>query len=1025
MTDYATRTNTSDYRERQLVYVTNVTNQEKLNVPIKFILNNSNFNFHTARADGLDLRLCESSNGSGTLKMWVASWDQNIQRGIVWFKLPKLLSSETKTLYAYWGNAQDTGISNIMELTNGTYKDYGPNTCVSGTASANGYHGTNYPSLAFDASASTYWRVTISDDPLPAWLKYDFGPGEVRRIERVKLGMLTSSNTGPKDMEIQGSNDDLNWTTLYSASMDEYWALGGSTVQYAYINFDNSTAYRYIRLYITSAWYLYIYIYVFEMYETIHSETLTGGCFLFADDFDEDNLGSMWETFGAYSVSNSILRLPQYCRIKTTDPVISTTSWVLYEGGGYHDPPNVYNYKLHEHFFWGGENALDIAYYDYGTTARQDNFESGGDKVSDPGEYRTIEPHSSQLIYEAYVERTDFVYQGMLNRLTYPDYNDTWERKVHRNTEVNRLNIIGKDNSSQTSYPIDWVVILAYDPATEPVLNIDNLLIPYETISHQPLDYADYTTDITSVDFFHSSDVGGNPYHLSDNITNSLANVWISNTATTSGNLIIDFGRNKNNIASNNYLHFDNNHVTFYAAAKLSDRQTDVYGANYWQATTSSGVWAAIKFPIAKAVSCITVRAKASDLNGMIKDYKVYATNLDPRTSEESEWILLASGTFAKTAQTQNIYLNRGRYYYYILKAINSYGSNVALEEWEFYEYDPSLRKRSVAQLRLYPVKTASQESYFAKNIKFYGGNDGVNWTLLETVETYTPFVDATYGRWQRYSITNPNAYYMYRLEVIDNWYAITDQIKIAEWEMVEKASEAYNHRILFGSSDGYSQIWTDPTTTFENGNIYALNNLLNVIYSDYNVASYYDIPAVSGVGYWQDTGQLTADLTTGGIATASLATYNGDPNYAPEKAFDDSLSTYWHSVLYSSYPIWIQYQFTSPQRITYMRMYPRTSFTSRMPGDFALKGSNTGAFAGEEVVIYTVTGATYTNGQWTEFSFTNTNSYLYYRIHITNKAVGSGTGNYMNIYEIEMKSSVQEWIETTTDEVNDINVVV
>ena len=43
MTDYATRTNTSDYRERQLVYVTNVTNQEKLNVPIKFILNNSNF----------------------------------------------------------------------------------------------------------------------------------------------------------------------------------------------------------------------------------------------------------------------------------------------------------------------------------------------------------------------------------------------------------------------------------------------------------------------------------------------------------------------------------------------------------------------------------------------------------------------------------------------------------------------------------------------------------------------------------------------------------------------------------------------------------------------------------------------------------------------------------------------------------------------------------------------------------------------------------------------------------------------
>jgi hypothetical protein len=432
----------------------------------------------------------------------------------------------------------------------------------------------------------------------------------------------------------------------------------------------------------------------------------------------------------------------------------------------------------------------------------------------------------------------------MLNRATYPDYNDTWERKVHRNTWVEALKILGKNNSAQSSLPIDWVVITEYDPENDPVLDISNLLIPYETIPHQLLDYTDYTTDITSVDFFHSSDVGGDPYHLSDNITNSIARIWISDEATTSGSLIIDFGRRSDNISSQSYLHLDNSHVEFYAAAKLSDRQTDVYGANYWQATTSSGVWAAIKFPTPTAVSCVVVRARESDLDGMIKDYELYTSNVDPRFSSEDEWVLVTSGTFSKIAQPQNIYLDRGRYYYYILKAINSYGNNVALEEWEFYEDHPSLRKRAVSQIRLYPVTIANQEYYFPKNIKLYGGNDGVNWTLLKTSETYTPFYDATYGRWQRFSVENNDAYYMYKLVVLDNWYATADQIRIAEWEMVEKVSEASNHRILFGTTDNISQIWADPTATFDDGNIYALNDVLNTIYEE-DSATY---TTVSGV---------------------------------------------------------------------------------------------------------------------------------------------------------------------------------
>ena len=1030
MSDYADNINTIDYRQMETVTVTNVTEQDKHDIPIMFVLNENNFNFSTARADGLDLRLCVSSNGSGVLQMWIASWSQDLRRAVVWFKLPRLLPSEVKTLYAFWGNAYDTGISDINTMRAGIQREFGEDVCTGGTATAGAAPGTGSvpglgnPDYAFDNSYSSYMPfrfAPIYDIRLPCWLTYDFGPGVTKQIESVKIAVPNSFY--PKNMIIQGSNDNINWDDLDSMTFPQDVADGLS--EYTRI-FYNSTAYRYIRIYVVDSWSgSYVYIYEVEMFEVISVVEVSGVGFLLADDFDDAELdSSLWVAVaGTPTIADSKIRLPTNGYIESIDVISDTDSWILYEGFGYWSGNPNPNTRLHGINFYGGENEFRAEWMM--TTPRYHNFEYGGGLVRDDGDgYRGFENHSSQLNYVAYNEDTDFIYQGMLNRVSFPDYNDSWERKVHRNTDIGRVRLVGGQVSNTPS--IDWIVIKEYSPTTEPIVDLSNLWIPYEDIPHQALDFTDYTTDITSVDFYHSSDCGGDPYRLSDNIANSLANIfvaddladggsesprdeyvtvyritgaynqstgqwndknvryrfyaenldnivgnglkltfgnmnpitscylgypadtgdlwdfdgnqkrvtvggqgafevssqevetdlinmyydgtsdlvlsmyvpsawswskyggpdnsyvwgkggaseahltdvtgytnvypdtdqaaWFINKIRTrinfnvagGGSIIIDFGRGRENIADNDYLHLDSDHVEFYGAAKLSDRETDVYGANYWHATTTSG-WAAIRFPSATAVGCISVQAVADNLDGMIQDYEIYGTALDPRFSLESEWTLLAEGNFEQIIQEQPVYFNRGRFYYYILKVLNTYGDNIALQEWKFYEAKASLRKRAVSQFRLLPVVLLGQEDYFPKHVEFYGSDDGIIWDVLKgSTETYTPFYDATYGRWQRYSLENYKAYYMYKLTIRDNWYAAADEIKIAEWEMVEKVSEAYNYRILNGTTNEINQIWADPTTTFDDGNVYILNDVLNVVYDDDDDTAVYT--TVSGV---------------------------------------------------------------------------------------------------------------------------------------------------------------------------------
>jgi hypothetical protein len=325
--------------------------------------------------------------------------------------------------------------------------------------------------------------------------------------------------------------------------------------------------------------------------------------------------------------------------------------------------------------------------------------------------------------------------------------------------------------------------------------------------------------------------MGGDPYRMSDNVSTGTSNSFISDSSTVSGSIFIDFGRYGGRINTSDNLHLNNSSVEFYNASKLSDLELDVHGRNYWQASGSSGVWAAILFTDRPTVESIMVKAVPTKLSAMIKNYKVYGVNRDPRLHYD-EKVLLKEGQFLNIAGEQMIYLsNTSSYFYYLLEAVDSYGENVALQEWAFYKKASQAGKKAISQLRLLPVVNGVDEFYFPKQIKLLGSNDLINWTtLLDTIDTPTPFYDYAYGRWQRFSFVNFNSYYIYKLVCYDNWRAGEDIIKIAEWEMVERTEELNTYRILAGNTNNFNSVWASPTASFDSGYYYMTNDVFNTV---------------------------------------------------------------------------------------------------------------------------------------------------------------------------------------------------
>lgn len=668
------------YKYSQPLYVSEISGTDRNLVAIKLNLNSSNFNFDLLREDGLDFRLAEKSNGSGVLLMWIAYWEYSSNKATVWFKLPYLEANDTKELWAFWGFAGDSGISDLSTL--------------------------------------------VDSDPI----------------------------------------------------------------------------------------------------------------FLLADDFVDVSLDSSnWSgSSGSFIISDSVLILGTDAYV-TSNIVLTTRSFIVEEGIIGTGNPTSTTYYAYRTNFITGDNTFQIQYFWNDSVDRKHNFVSGGSVITYDGVDKGLEIGSYSHNYVAYYEETDTIYQSMVNRNTLSDYEDSWERKVHRNTTPTQIRIYGPDDASSAGTTIDWVIAREYDPTSEPEIDLSNLYVEYEDVAHQVIDTAEYLSDVTDIAYYHYSSMGGDPYRMSDNVSTGISNSFISDDGITEGYILIDFGRSAQRENTDELLHLTNSAYGFYNAAKLSDLNVDEHDRTYWQATRSSGAWAAIRFSERITISSISVKAVTGQLTKMIKNYNIYGSNSDPRFNGWQKKVLLRTGQFSNIEDEQVVYLtNTSSYLYYILEAIDSYGDNIALQEWSFYRRSYTAGRKVISQLRLKPIVDGINEYYFPKQIKLEGSNDSINWTtLINTINTPTPFTDYIYGRWSRYSFTNDLGYYAYKLTCYNNWSPATDQIKISEWEMVERAEESDSYRILVGSNNNINSIWTASGTGYNSGYIYITNDYINTIFNN------------------------------------------------------------------------------------------------------------------------------------------------------------------------------------------------
>jgi hypothetical protein len=93
----------------------------------------------------------------------------------------------------------------------------------SGTASSSGGTAAN----GFDNSNSTL--VTTTSGAYPHWIAYDFGAGGEKAITEIAINCRTQIRYAPTDFQLQHSDDDSNWTTLFTVKGYGEWPSGQAT----------------------------------------------------------------------------------------------------------------------------------------------------------------------------------------------------------------------------------------------------------------------------------------------------------------------------------------------------------------------------------------------------------------------------------------------------------------------------------------------------------------------------------------------------------------------------------------------------------------------------------------------------------------------------------------------------------------------------------------------------------------------------------------------------------------------------
>ena len=120
--------------------------------------------------------------------------------------------------------------------------NYGANLLAGGTATASDYYNSTYdPPKAADGNTGTWWETQTLNPP--HWWKYQLAAAKAVTKLRVKCGHIY----GLKNFTLDGSNDNGNWTTVYTGQAAQVTAWQDFT-------FANAAAYLYYRINGSDVW---------------------------------------------------------------------------------------------------------------------------------------------------------------------------------------------------------------------------------------------------------------------------------------------------------------------------------------------------------------------------------------------------------------------------------------------------------------------------------------------------------------------------------------------------------------------------------------------------------------------------------------------------------------------------------------------------------------------------------------------------------------------------------------------------
>lgn len=141
------------------------------------------------------------------------------------------------------------------------------------------------------------------------------------------------------------------------------------------------------------------------------------------------------------------------------------------------------------------------------------------------------------------------------------------------------------------------------------------------------------------------------------------------------------------------------------------------------------------------------------------------------------------------------------------------------------------------------------------------------------------------------------------------------------------------------------------------------------------------------------------------------ILTANNEQQPAHYAFADDGATTFWQTNTGGTTEDTLIVELPSPEIINKFGIM--TVASARAPKDYFLEASNTGAFAGEEVTLITLTGEPVGDGVTFDYkTFVNDTAYKYYRFRIT---ANNGDVTYMIISEIKLIEAVSIYEMDTT----------